>query len=82
MSVRRRRAWLIVPWVVQSFFMQHIIQGWCPPLSFFRKRGIRTQSEISQERYALKALRGDFRFGKKQAEGAGNAQAAFQAAGK
>ena len=28
---------------------------------FFRRRGFRTAAEIDQERYALKALRGDFR---------------------
>ena len=32
----------------------------CPPVPLFRRIGIRTQSEIELERYALKALRGDF----------------------
>jgi hypothetical protein len=31
-----------------------------PPFSFFRRGGLRTRREIEQERYALKALRGDF----------------------
>ena len=38
-----------------------LVQGWCPPISFFRRRGFRMASEIDCERYALKALRGDFR---------------------
>jgi hypothetical protein len=32
-----------------------------PPLPVFRRLGVRRSSEIEQERYALKALRGDFR---------------------
>lgn len=54
------RKWLLVPLVVQGFFLQHGVQGWCPPLPVFRRMGIRTQREIEAERYALKALRGDF----------------------
>jgi hypothetical protein len=30
-------------------------------VSLFRRLGVRTAPEIDQERYALKALRGDFR---------------------
>lgn len=32
----------------------------CPPILILRRVGFRTQPEISEERYALKALRGDF----------------------
>jgi hypothetical protein len=49
------------PAVIAGFLLQHAVQGWCPPLPVFRRYGFRTQSEIEQERYALKALRGDFR---------------------
>ena len=42
------------------FLLQHAIQGWCRPVPFFRKRGARTMREIDEERFALKALRGDF----------------------
>ena len=42
------------------FLLQHAVQGWCPPVPFFRRRGVRTAREIEIERYALKALRGDF----------------------
>jgi hypothetical protein len=54
------RRWFLFPAIVAGFLLQHAIQGWCPPLPFFRSRGIRTASEIDYERYALKALRGDF----------------------
>lgn len=54
------RRWFLLPAVVAGFLLQHAIQGWCPPLPIFRRLGYRTQSEIDEERYALKALRGDF----------------------
>jgi hypothetical protein len=54
------RKWLILPAVVQTFFLQHALQGWCPPIPVLRRLGIRTADEINIERYALKALRGDF----------------------
>jgi hypothetical protein len=60
LAVTRSRWWLVLPIVVQSFFLQHAIQGWCPPLPGLRRLGFRTQSEIATERYALKLLRGDF----------------------
>src|SRR3954451_7237381 len=60
MGITTSRKWLILPAVVQSFFLQHALQGWCPPVPVLRRLGVRTADEISQERYALKALRGDY----------------------
>jgi hypothetical protein len=54
------RRFLALPALVSFFLLQHAIQGWCPPVPFFRRRGVRTAREIDIERYALKALRGDF----------------------
>ena len=54
------RRLLVLPAAVMAFLLQHALQGWCPPVPFFRSRGVRTAYEINQERYALKALRGDF----------------------
>jgi hypothetical protein len=54
------RRFFAVPALVAGFLLQHSLQGWCPPLPILRRRGIRTQAEIEQERYALKAVRGDF----------------------
>jgi len=56
----RNRSWLILPFTVAAFLMQHALQGWCPPVELFRRIGIRTTEEINLERVALKALRGDF----------------------
>ncbi len=55
------RRWYLLPSVVAFFLLQHAVQGWCPPLPLFRRMGIRTETEIGYERYALKTLRGDFR---------------------
>lgn len=54
------KKFLILPGIVAGFLLQHALQGWCPPLPVFRRMGIRTSYEIDQERYALKAFRGDF----------------------
>jgi hypothetical protein len=54
------RKFLVLPGVVFSFFLQHAVQGWCPPVPVFRSLGVRTRKEINRERYALKVLRGDF----------------------
>lgn len=54
------RKWLLLPAVVLGFLIQHAVQGWCPPLTVLRRMGVRTRREIEEERYALKALRGDF----------------------
>ncbi len=74
LGVTTDRRWLALPFVVQAFFLQHALQGWCPPLPILRSLGIRTTEEIEQERYALKALRGDFQDVNR------NSSAAFQAA--
>ena len=54
------RKWLLLPGAVLGFLVQHAVQGWCPPLAVLRRRGVRTRKEIDEERFALKALRGDF----------------------
>lgn len=60
LSMLRGRKWIVLPLLVQGFFLQHALQGWCPPLPLLRKLGFRTADEINAERYALRALRGDF----------------------
>jgi hypothetical protein len=54
------RRWFLLPTVILSFLLLHAIQGWCPPVPVLRRLGIRTREEIDRERYALKALAGDF----------------------
>jgi hypothetical protein len=50
------RRWFFLPLGVQGFYLQHTLQGWCPPLPLFRRLHFRTPSEIEEERCALKAL--------------------------
>jgi hypothetical protein len=57
MSFFRGRKWILLPILVQSFFLQHALQGWCPPLPALRRMGFRTVQEIDRERYALLAIR-------------------------
>jgi hypothetical protein len=60
------RRWLFLPLAVQGFFLQHALQGWCPPLPLFRRLGVRAMDEIHREREALLAIleshEGDPRF--------------------
>jgi hypothetical protein len=54
------RRWYLLPAVAACFMVQHVIEGWCPPLAILRRLGFRTADEINRERTALKTLRGDF----------------------
>lgn len=54
------RRWALLPAVAAGFMVQHVLQGWCPPLIVLRRMKVRTNSEIDREKYALKGLRGDF----------------------
>lgn len=60
LGVTHSKKWLLVPGIVLPFLFQHAVQGWCPPVPIFRRLGVRTRKEIDREKYALKALRGDF----------------------
>jgi len=57
LSFVRGKKWLLMSAAVQGFFLQHALQGWCPPLPILRKLGIRTQREIDEERFGLMRLR-------------------------
>ena len=60
LMAKRNCKWLVLPFAISAFLLQHAIQGWCPPLEVLRRIGIRTAKEIHQERQALRVLRGDF----------------------
>ena len=72
------RKWLVIPLFAQSMMFLHAVQGWYPLLPLFRRMGFRTEKEIAAERYALKALRGDFK--ELAADGNHRGDKAFQAA--
>ncbi len=54
------KKWLWLTGGVLGFLLQHAVQGWCPPIPLLRRAGVRTRGEIDIEKFALKALRGDF----------------------
>lgn len=51
---------LAVPGVVGAAVFLFATRGIYPLLPLFRRLGVRTSREIERERYAVKALRGDF----------------------
>jgi hypothetical protein len=55
-----RSRWYLLSAAAAVLLIQHAFQGWSAPASALRRLGIRTTEEINHERYALKALRGDF----------------------
>jgi hypothetical protein len=54
--ITRSNGWIIFIGVISGFLLQHALQGWCPPLPIFRRLGIRTTTEIDEEKYRLKEL--------------------------
>ena len=57
----RGRRWLVGGLVfLGGAMLAHTLVGQCPSLPLYRRLGVRTRDEIDWERYALKALRGDF----------------------
>lgn len=55
-----KRELLVVPAAVGASVLVFAAVGAYPLLPLFRRAGIRSAREIQRERYALKALRGDF----------------------
>ncbi|MCW5658957.1 MAG: hypothetical protein KIT60_14740 [Burkholderiaceae bacterium] len=55
-----RAQFLVVPAVVAGAVLLHATTGRYPLMPLFRRLGLRSAREIARERYALKALRGDF----------------------
>lgn len=54
------RRWLFLPILLAGALLNYSLTGWCLLALALREGGLRTTEEISIERYALKALRGDF----------------------
>jgi hypothetical protein len=55
-----RKELLALPAIVASAVLVQSTMGRYPLMPLFRRLGLRTSREIERERYALKALRGDF----------------------
>jgi hypothetical protein len=55
-----RRELFAMTGIVAGAVLSYALAGRYPLLPLFRRAGVRTAREIARERYALKALRGDF----------------------
>jgi hypothetical protein len=55
------RLWRLLAWVVLPLIFAHVRGRFAAPGDFLRTLGLRSRKEIEEEKYALKALRGDFR---------------------
>ena len=61
LSATHNKKWLYLPVAFSGFLLSHAIAGWCPPLPLLKALGFRNRAEIDKEKFALKALRGDFK---------------------
>lgn len=60
LGLKTGRKWFCMTFMVGLCLIVHALQGWCPILPYLRKKGIRTENEIYNEKTALKILRKDF----------------------
>lgn len=60
LGVIASKKWWLVTTAAIGFLGNQAVNGWCPSAAIFRKLGFRTRQEIDSEKYALKAIRGDF----------------------
>ncbi len=61
LGIKTSRLWFMITGGTAVFMLWYALKGWCPTLPFIRKWGVRTAEEISTEKTALKAMRGDFK---------------------
>ena len=62
LSLIVNKKWLVLPLATSILSIANIARGKMQPLTIFRRLGLRTRGEIEKERYALKAIRGDFKY--------------------
>jgi hypothetical protein len=59
LGIFHKRRFLLLPVIAAGFLLHHAIHGWCPPVPVLRRMGVRTDDEITREKLALEAIRGD-----------------------
>jgi len=55
------RTFRLLTWLSLPLLLAFSLGRWSPPPSVTDRRGLRTRKEIEEERFALKAIRGDFK---------------------
>jgi hypothetical protein len=74
------RIWRLLAWAALPLIFAHARGRLSAPGEFLKTLGLRSRKEIEEEKYALKALRGDFReVGETQAEGTADPASALDA---
>ena len=62
LGMASNKKWLALPLIASAIALSNISRKWHKPIGLFRKLGLRSRVEIEKEKYALKALRGDFKY--------------------
>ncbi len=60
LGAKAGRGWRVMSGVAAGLLLQHGLLGFGPVAELVRLLGVRTRKEIDLEKFALKALRGDF----------------------
>lgn len=60
LGVLGAKKWWFIATLAAASSGMHAMKGWSPGTIALRRMGFRTRQEIDREKYALKALRGDF----------------------
>ena len=61
-GLTRSKLWLLLALGAGALLAAQALNGDSPAVPLLRKLGFRTKDEIEKEKYALKALRGDFKY--------------------
>ncbi|WP_142830004.1 DUF2892 domain-containing protein [Planococcus soli] len=56
LALTTNKKWALLSGTSSAFMLQYTLQGWCPPLSLIRRKGVRTPNEIQLEIQALRNL--------------------------
>ena len=62
LGLTKNKKWFILPLVSSLLVLGNIAFKSENPLPVFRRMGLRSREDIEKEKYALKALRGDFKY--------------------
>jgi hypothetical protein len=74
------RLWRLLAWMALPLIFAHARGSLSAPCEFLKTLGLRSRKEIQEEKFALKALRGDFRdLGGDPAEGKTDPASALEA---
>ncbi|HSU54737.1 MAG TPA: hypothetical protein VLT36_11815 [Candidatus Dormibacteraeota bacterium] len=79
LGITLSKKWFLLPAIASAMLLLHSARGTYPLLPLLRRLGFRSANEIARERYALKAVRGDFE-GVSESEEQKRVQTAFDAA--